>query len=169
MDITDPKQAKVFVQQLSRVLVEALSPQGIAFLLNGSQLLSSTAVSSFSVVLPANTVNTAGPFNVNSAFSESIVINQTTLISPVVLTITNLVIGSILLVRFINSTIGNITFQIAASDTNGAAYQIFAVKTGGSSVDMTATGIVINGASGLSGLWFGIAAAGNVIELGLIS
>jgi hypothetical protein len=168
MDITDPKQANVFVQQLSRVLVEALSPQGIASLLNGSQLLSSTAVSSFSAVINPS-ISNVGPLNVNAAFSESVVINQTSLATnPVTLTLTNLVIGSVMFVRFINSSVGNLTFKIVASDTTGAAYQIFAVKVGGSSTDMTATGLVVNGASGLSAVFFGIAASGNQIELGVI-
>lgn len=169
MDITDPKQAKVFVQQLSRVLVEALSPQGIASLLNGSQLLSSTAVSSLSQVFPANTGATVGPLNVNAAFSESVLINQTTLVSPVTLTFTNVVPGSLMNVKFFNATVGNILFKIAASDTSGVPYTILcntdsSTATGGLSTDMTTTGLTVNGAS-KSAMFSGVVMASSFILL----
>lgn len=127
MDLNNPKQWNVFMNQLVRYLTDNVSNIGSASSINGSSLVLTTKA--LGSVSTNQTVACANACDVTVSL---------TITAGLTLTLTNLQVGIPVVIKA--SSTGSFTLKFAATTPSGTAYAITGISTAGASFNLVTTG-----------------------------
>ena len=135
----DPKHQQLFIGQICDLLNFLNSAKGLSVLLNGSSTLGADALTLVGTNL--GTITTNQTVACAQAASVMIIATVSTVFSPTI-TMTNLIPGTPVSLRFTNSSGSSITWKLAATSPIGASYVISAYSNT-AATNMVSTGLSI--------------------------
>lgn len=138
-DLKNENQARDFLRQLSNWCIQMQMMSTIAGLLNTQGLLNVTALSNTSAAVSV----TSGSSSLSCANATSVVARYSLgsgTPSTWTLTLSNVPVGVLVIVKVFNLSGGAVTVKISATDKNGTSVTPFAILSGGLATNMSTTG-----------------------------
>src|SRR6266478_8789467 len=131
-DITQPSQARMFVLQLANMLTQALTPNGIAALINGSGVINGSALLPGSVTSPdlflvSTDFGSVAASQTQACLGAAGVSVAIQITAALTLNLTQLSNAIPVYVRVFNSTAGALVFKIAGTNVATTALGVRAV------------------------------------------
>ena len=159
-DITKGDQAKIFVKKVSDLFLsisQTLTPNGLAAILNGSGVITSTDLFRVSVNLGSVATNQT----INCAGANGVFVNLV-ITAALTLSLTNLSDAVPVYVRMQNSTGGGLLFKITGTNAAAGAFtNVLAVFVSNGAESSMITGVTIPGTTVQH--WSGMAVVGTTL------